>query len=356
MSSYLSSIFTSTTSRVNSIRKNLLSDEADGDSEDNTHISRILRSYYIEKGRPFPPWLPPDPKAPQPAPVQYIANPGRGSQAHPPPAGSGLSDLWDPPQSQAPAQESLSLRRAGPGRGAQAPSRAPLHGRGESYSSSQSTPYPLGSERPVPSQRGGSYQSTIAQQENQRQSNNNSPLQSPGLGTSADRLKAKLWGASRTSSSSNVTPVSTTSTEEILIGVPATGQVTLCKEVLMILGKLLTTQPIAGDKIQAMVEPDLGAEHIQIVAGVMIVAPCGSKGHTQAHHPLGRLEAIATVVGVTTGGRGMPEGMTKASIAADMAEGERPRTEVPVILMAQGVRDNAENNIISVSFGGQEVV
>ncbi|KAJ9641991.1 hypothetical protein H2199_005206 [Coniosporium tulheliwenetii] len=65
MSSYLTSLYTTTTSRYASLRRNLLSSEEDGDTEDDSHISRVLRAYYTEKGRPFPPWLPPDPKAPK---------------------------------------------------------------------------------------------------------------------------------------------------------------------------------------------------------------------------------------------------------------------------------------------------
>ena len=106
MSSYFSNLLTNTTSRYNSLRRTLLSDEADGDTEDDTHISRVLRSYYTEKGRPFPPWLPPDPKAPQQAPTVFVSSSGRQQPgaAQMGRGGGALSDLWD-----APSQPSRTL-------------------------------------------------------------------------------------------------------------------------------------------------------------------------------------------------------------------------------------------------------
>src|SRR3954471_11041499 len=126
MSSYLNNLLTNTTSRYNNLRRQILSDEADGDTEDDSHISRVLRAYYTEKGRPFPQWLPPDPKAPQPAPAQFASSSGRQQGQAPQMAGGGggLSDLWDTPQQQQPPQEPLSLRR---GPGARGGGGRPLH-------------------------------------------------------------------------------------------------------------------------------------------------------------------------------------------------------------------------------------
>lgn len=198
MSSYLSSILSTTSSRYNSLRRTLLSDEADGDTEDDTHICRVLRAYYTEKGRPFPPWLPPDPKAPQryPAAVKSTRSSGgtqRGSGA------GGLSDLWESPQ-QASAEENMSLRRGGQGR---APAKDALQRPGPSdvYNSrlldQQSGP----TGRPLPSQRVGSYQNQLAQQQSLRSESNASPAPSTSSGTSAqERLKARLWGAARAAS------------------------------------------------------------------------------------------------------------------------------------------------------------
>jgi hypothetical protein len=190
MSAYLSNILTNTTSRYTNLRRQLLDSEADGDNEDDSHISRVLRAYYTEKGRPFPGWLPPDPRAPQPAPTQFASSSGRQQGQAPPMGGrgGGLSDLWDPPQQQQ-SQEPLSLRRNAGGRGG----GRPLHGRpgvGNSL-----TPEPQGQGRPLPSQRAGSYQSNLAQ--GGRPQADASPPPSAGSGTTAqERLKARLWGRS----------------------------------------------------------------------------------------------------------------------------------------------------------------
>ncbi len=210
MSSYLSSILTTTTTRYASLRRTLLSDETDGDTEDDTHISRVLRAYYIEKNRPFPPWLPPDPKAPQKAPTpiepqfsnaqssrlygaQSSQQMGGGSGR-----GRGLSDLWDAPQQGGGQEENLSLRRGGAGRGVQ--QRLGGVGRGgigEAYDRGGAgggglqPQQPVG--RPLPSQRVGSYQSQFAQQQAA------SPPQSSGSasGSAQERLKARLMGGGK---------------------------------------------------------------------------------------------------------------------------------------------------------------
>ena len=87
MSSYLSNLLTTTTGRYNSLRRTLLSSEDDGDTEDDSHISRALRAYYTEKARPFPPWLPPDPndrRAQQYAPQAQAQGQGYYTSAVPP--------------------------------------------------------------------------------------------------------------------------------------------------------------------------------------------------------------------------------------------------------------------------------
>ncbi|KAF1979115.1 hypothetical protein BU23DRAFT_148270 [Bimuria novae-zelandiae CBS 107.79] len=201
MSNYLNSLLTTTTSKYNTLRRQLLSDEADGDTEDDSHIARALRAYYTEKGRPFPQWLPPDPKAPQAAPVQMVSSAGRGygQMGQQPQMGGrgagGLGDLWDSPSQQAPPpqQEPLSLRRA-QGRGG-----GGLRG-GNSMS-----PEPQMQGRPLPSQRAGSQQSVSSFRTDM------APSQSGGSGTSAqDRLKARLWGSGKSqnaSSSQNTSPL-----------------------------------------------------------------------------------------------------------------------------------------------------
>ena len=189
MSNYLNNLLTTTTSKYNTLRRQLLSDEADGDTEDDSHITRVLRAYYTEKGRPFPQWLPPDPKAPQAAPVQMVSSAGRGygNMGQQPQmgrgggGGGGLGDLWDspsqgPPQQQQ-QQEPLSLRRA-QGRG----------GGGLRVGNTRS-PEPQVQGRPLPSQRAGSHQSASSFR-------SDVSSQTATSGTSAqDRLKARLWGS-----------------------------------------------------------------------------------------------------------------------------------------------------------------
>ncbi|KAF2121262.1 Sec1-binding region of Mso1-domain-containing protein [Lophiotrema nucula] len=189
MSSYFSNLLTNTTSRYNSLRRDLLSSEADGDTEDDSHISRVLRTYYTEKGRPFPPWLPPDPKAPQSTPAVFVSSAGGRPGAPPVGRGGGsLSDLWDgPAQPQQQQQEPISLRRAqGRGGGGRFQGRP---GAGEAYPDSQVQ------SRPLPSQRAGSYQSASSFRPAEP-----SPPPSAGSGSAQERLKARLWGSGRSTS------------------------------------------------------------------------------------------------------------------------------------------------------------
>lgn len=200
MSSYLSNLLTHTTSKYNSLRRTLLSSEDDGDTEDDTHICRVLRAYYTEKGRPYPPWLPADPNdrrsvTPQPYTQNsgYFTSAGGKSQF----AGvqnqggnrGSLSDLWDAPaagQTSAPMQPQ-SLRNA----------RRPV----APVQSSSSTLAPP-QARPLPSQRAGSYQSISSNGPSSRpgSSVDPSPPPSSGGGSAQERLKARLWGGARSGS------------------------------------------------------------------------------------------------------------------------------------------------------------
>ncbi|KAF2002457.1 hypothetical protein P154DRAFT_544452 [Amniculicola lignicola CBS 123094] len=209
MSSYLSNILTSTTHKYTALRRQLLSDDADGDTEDDSHISRVLRAYYLEKGRPFPPWLPPDPKAPMAAPAQMVSSarvPGQAQMGR----GGGLSDLWDPPQQpQQQQQESASLRRqpGRPGPGRQLQGRQGLNDR--------LSPEPQAAGRPLPSQRAGSYQSVGSTSSSVRPSLESTQQPSSSSGpTAQERLKQRLWGSGRSTSpsqnsSTNASPMST---------------------------------------------------------------------------------------------------------------------------------------------------
>ncbi|KAL6700892.1 Sec1-binding region of Mso1 domain-containing protein [Trichoderma pleuroticola] len=177
MSSWYSNLVTKTSSQISNLRSTLLSSEADGDTEDDTHVCRVLRNYYTEKGRPFPNWLPPDPKAPPPQMTQAVyAQSQVGSRygglgGPQQPGAGGLSSLWDngpaqPPQPQIPQ----SLRAGRPATTQPGPSsRDELLGRG--------------GQAP----RAGSY---------------SGPGPAPA-GSAQDRLKQRLWGTRTTSPSSS---------------------------------------------------------------------------------------------------------------------------------------------------------
>ena len=192
------------TARISSLRKALTKDseEDDPDNEDCSHVSNVLRAYYTEKGRSFPEWLPPDPKKPTPVaaqPQSQYSSYGNqyggygGSQYAAPPAhargGSsgrgGLSDLWEPSQTNVapPVAQSLRSQRPTPQALRQQDSgRSNLSGISqESYTSQSSV-----TSRPLPSQRTGSLQNA-----------QNAPT--PGIG-SRDRLRARLQGTDRSSS------------------------------------------------------------------------------------------------------------------------------------------------------------
>ncbi|KAL9068393.1 MAG: hypothetical protein Q9161_006230 [Pseudevernia consocians] len=220
----LNSLLTSTTSRYASLRRNLTStseDDSNITDPSDSHVSRVLRAYYTEKGRPFPAWLGTDPR--DAARAQQKENPyvttrpmgslrGNSSTSDPaaaterPGQGRGLSDLWsDAPGSgsgaQSPVEERASLRRG------------PLGGR---RLGAPPQPQPESRNvRPLPSQRAGSYQTqnpAFAQQQQQQQqqqqfrgegrgpSGPGSPPGSAGGGSAQERLKARLGRGSSTRS------------------------------------------------------------------------------------------------------------------------------------------------------------
>ena len=211
MSSYLqpfTSLLTSTTSKYASIRRTLLSDEADGDTEDDSHISRVLRAYYVEKGRPFPSWLPPDPKDKYAAygqnlGQQYAQQP-YGSQRYGGPATSaaaggrrqgGLSDLWDSgPSRNEPAQpQSLRAGRQ------QNPAMTAAN---TVYSPGRNDRLAPSGGRPLPSQREGSYQSlrsarggggSLRETGSSSAASDDGSMRTSGAPSTQDRLKARLW-------------------------------------------------------------------------------------------------------------------------------------------------------------------
>lgn len=196
--SWYSNILTNTTSRINNLQRSFLGGETDGDTEDDTHVCRVLRQHYTEKGRPFPGWLPPDPKAPPPVQPVLAQSAGVGSRygGLQQQGGGSLSSLWDNNPAQQP-QDTQSLRR---GRGAPPPIR------GNDPRNNPMNPFNSGGggrdevmARPLPSQRAGSYQSA-----------NLAPAAAAasGGGSAQDRLRQRLWGGSRTASPASASPFS----------------------------------------------------------------------------------------------------------------------------------------------------
>ena len=234
MSSYFSSLTSSTaisnlSTRLTSLRRAISSgDETDDpDNEDCSHISNVLRAYYTEKGRRFPPWLPPDPKAPTPPAPAVAATQaslhqsgvyyGGGGPLSPPLAagrgssGGGLGDIFgDTGPSQPPPQQQTSSLRLG-----RSANHMPQQQHTASFKSTSSnplprpsatasgrnpaayldqaaqsrTPPPTTSARPLPSQRAGSYQTS------QAASQGRLGLDRTGSGSSAqERLRARLHG------------------------------------------------------------------------------------------------------------------------------------------------------------------
>lgn len=191
MASYFSSLLTTTTSRVATLRQNLLPSENDGDTLDDTHLCRVLRAYYTEKGRALPGWLPPDPKAPPPPVVVqpvFTSNVGAGygggiNQA---PAGRGaLSSLWDTQGRGRPSNPMSSTRSGSDSRQA---SKNP-------FAPKPQTATPEVQARPLPSQRVGSYQTAGAY--------STPPGSSGGHKAAASKLKFKYGRVGQTPSPAN---------------------------------------------------------------------------------------------------------------------------------------------------------
>lgn len=220
--SWYSNILTNTTSRINNLQRTFLGGETDGDTEDDTHVCRVLRQYYTEKGRPFPGWLPPDPKAPPPVQPVLAQASGVGSryggltQQQGAGGGASLSSLWDN-NAVPPPQDAQSLRR---GRGAPPPARAndPRNNPMNPFnSSSGSGGRDDVQARPLPSQRVGSYQSAATGGRDTQ-----TPPASSAGGSAQDRLRQRLWGGSRTASPAASSPFSPPPQQSVSRGAAST--------------------------------------------------------------------------------------------------------------------------------------
>lgn len=208
MASWYSNILTKTTSQISSLKSTLLSAEADGDTEDDTHVCRVLRNYYVDKGRPRPGWLPPDPKAANQAPQPMYAQPQVGSRygglnqagggaggggGNVPGAGAGggaLSSLWDngPAQGGGGGQpmQPQSLRAGRGGGGGAGNMNSNTGGGGGGAGMLQPGGGGGDMSRPGTGSRAGSYNSM-----------NGSAASASGAGGSSaqDRLKQRLYGS-----------------------------------------------------------------------------------------------------------------------------------------------------------------
>ncbi|ROV90242.1 hypothetical protein VMCG_10262 [Cytospora schulzeri] len=202
MSSWYSNILTTTTSRLNNLQRQVFASENDGDTEDDTHVCRVLRQYYNENGRALPPWLPPDPKAPPPPPViqqqQQPQHPGVGArygsasaQGGQGQGNAGLSSLWD-----------NNRGRGGSGGGGGA-GTTPVTAAGSRnpFARNAMTPDPgqggAVQARPLTSQRTGSGSDAA--------STAGGGGGGGGVSSAQDRLRQRLWGSGARTTSPNST-------------------------------------------------------------------------------------------------------------------------------------------------------
>ena len=206
-------MFSNLAQKFTAVKASIYTTEADGDTEDDTHICRVLRSYYTEKGRAFPAWLPPDPKAPPPAVIVQAPQGGAYGQAagrgyggmggggggQQVVGGGGLSSLFDAPQGG--QQAGFQNQSSGSLRGNRSPAA------GSSQQQQRHNPFASSNARqqqqqqdilqvqarPLPSQRAGSQQS-VANSFGRPDS-----AQSGGMMSAKDKLKMG-FGQKRTAS------------------------------------------------------------------------------------------------------------------------------------------------------------
>ncbi|KAL1880218.1 hypothetical protein VTK73DRAFT_6046 [Phialemonium thermophilum] len=182
MTSWYSQLLTTTTTRITHLQRTLLASESDGDTEDDTHVCRVLRQYYTEKGRPFPPWLPPDPMAPPPAaPVYAHQQPSQVGSRYgglSGPSATSLSSLWD----------------SGGGNNSNNAAAAGVPQRQSPLSLRQGRSVGGGVD---PGQRTGGGLPSSTSPFSRESSSSSTP---PAGGSAQDRLKQRLWGGSKTTS------------------------------------------------------------------------------------------------------------------------------------------------------------
>ncbi|PSR78822.1 Sec1-binding region of Mso1-domain-containing protein [Coniella lustricola] len=178
--SWYSNIASRVNNSVSSLQRTVFNSEADGDTEDDTYVCRVLRQYYTEKATGFPGWLPPDPKAAAPPPPPVAVNPAVAARYGNVPAsqsaGGGLSSLWDKNRAAGgaagAAPSGVNARNPFAQRNAPAAAAAPDAG--------------LQARPALSNQKSGSYQTTASA---------GSSIQ--------DRLRGRLGGGARTTSPSS---------------------------------------------------------------------------------------------------------------------------------------------------------
>ncbi|KAK3296963.1 Sec1-binding region of Mso1-domain-containing protein [Chaetomium fimeti] len=170
MASWYKDLLTSASSGVSRLQRTYFGGESDGDTDDDTHVCRVLRGYYAEKGQALPAWLPPDPRAPPPQQQQQpVFAAGQGGQGR----YGGLGQQGQFASSRNPF--------AGGGGGGGDPGQRPGMG----------------------GQRAGSYQTA---------GSGRTDAISPASGGSSggvsaqEKLKQRLWGGARTTSPSSGGP------------------------------------------------------------------------------------------------------------------------------------------------------
>lgn len=183
---YFSTLLTATKTRYAAFRSDL---DADGDTEDDSHISRVLRTYYSDSGAPYPDWLGPPPNSRSQSPASSAGGSLRSSygrnSAHAPPQqqhSTSLSDIWDSPAGAGSQQQAGPGKRMGFGG---------LMGRNQQGggSGTQSAPPAQGQQMGPPSLR----TSGRGYSQQQQDQGVTSPL--GGAVTSAQqRIKERLWG------------------------------------------------------------------------------------------------------------------------------------------------------------------
>ncbi|KAK4043091.1 hypothetical protein C8A01DRAFT_44013 [Parachaetomium inaequale] len=184
MASWYKGLLTNASSNISKLQRTYFGGESDGDTDDDTHVCRVLRGYYSEKGQPLPGWLPPDPKAPPPQQPVFAAQQqqgqgryggmGQGQQGQGGGGGGGLSSLWGDNNNNAGGQQQRS--------GQLANNRNPFAGGGGD----------AGQRPGMGGQRAGSYQPPG--------SGRSDAVSPAGSGSAQEKLKQRLWGGARTTS------------------------------------------------------------------------------------------------------------------------------------------------------------